>query len=139
MSDRAVSSMPRELLMLRPDRLPAAVRFIAYGFAVAVLLYLTLAPGQELPATHIWDKAQHSIAWFVLTAIGLAFWPNRPGRVGAFALFLGALVEVLQAILPFGRDGDVRDLVGDSVGIAAALLLWLALRWLAFRRPLPAA
>lgn len=138
MSDRALSPMPRELLMLRPDRLPAAVRFIAFGFAVAVLLYLTLAPGEALPATDVWDKAQHAISWFVLTAIGLAFWPTSPGRVGGFVLFLGALIEVLQSILPFGRDGDVRDLVGDGVGIVAALVLWLALRWVAFRRPLSA-
>jgi len=124
--------------MLRPDRLPAAVRLIAYGFAVAVLLYLTLAPGEDLPPTHVWDKAQHAISWFVLTAIGLAFWPTRPARIGAFVLLLGVLVEVLQAVLPFGRDGDVRDLLGDAVGVLPALLIWLALRRLAFRRPLPA-
>jgi VanZ family protein len=124
--------MPRELSMLRPDRLPAAVRFVAYGAAVAMLLYLTLAPGEALPSTNIWDKAQHARSWFLLTGLGLAFWPNRPVRVGGFALFLGAAVEVLQAILPFGRDGDVRDLLGDSVGIFAALVVWLALRRLAF-------
>ncbi|CAN7170667.1 hypothetical protein LJR219_000257 [Phenylobacterium sp. LjRoot219] len=138
MSDRVVTFMPRELRMLRPDRWPAALRFALYGVAVAVLLYLTLAPGEALPPTTLWDKAQHGLAWFVLAAIGLAFWPGRPGRVGAFTLFVGGLIEVLQSILPFGRDGDVRDLLGDSVGIAAALLVWLAIRWLAFRRPLPA-
>ena len=137
MSDRAVSSMRRELLMLRPDRLPSAVRFIAFGFAVAVLLYLTLAPGEDLPSVNVWDKAEHAISWLVLTAIGLAFWPNRPGRVSGFVLFLGALIEVLQWALPFGRDGDVRDLVGDGVGILAALAIWWLLRRLAARRPLP--
>lgn len=133
MSDRVATIMPRELMMLRPDRLPAALRFALYGGAVAVLLYLTLAPGEALPATTLWDKAQHGLAWFVLTAIGLALWPGRPGRIGAFTLALGGLIEVLQSILPFGREGDLRDLLGDSVGIAAALLVWLALRWLALR------
>jgi hypothetical protein len=139
MSDRVATFMPRELMMLRPDRLPAALRFIAYGFAVALLMYLTLAPGEALPATTLWDKAQHFLAWAVLTGLGLLFWPSRPGRVTAFALFLGGLIEVLQSALPFGRDGDVRDLFGDSVGIASALLIWCVLRWLALRRPLPAA
>ena len=125
--------------MLRPDRLPAAVRFTVFGLAVAVLLYLTLAPGEALPATNLWDKAQHAISWFVLTAIGLAFWPTAPGRVGGFVLVLGALIEVLQWLLPFGREGDARDLLGDGVGIAAALALWLLLRWAAaLRRPLSA-
>jgi VanZ family protein len=128
--------------LLRPDLLPPRLRFAAYGFAVAVLLYLTLAPGQDLPKEHMWDKAEHASAWFVLTAIGVAFWPARPRRVAAFAFCLGALVEVLQWAMPFGRDGDVRDLVGDSVGIGAALLAWatvrLIVRRVVSRRPVEA-
>lgn len=138
MSDRVASSMPRDLVMLRPDRLPAVVRFAVYGVAVAVLMYLTLAPGEALPATNLWDKAQHFLAWAVIAGLGLLFWPARPGRVTVFALFLGALIELLQSLLPFGRHGDLRDLAGDSVGIAAALLAWALLRWLADRRPLAA-
>jgi VanZ family protein len=122
-------------LNLRPDRLPAAARFAGYGVAVAVLLYLTQAPTKDLPSESLWDKAEHAIAWLVLTAIGLAFWPRRPGRVLAFAFAFGALVEVLQSSLPFGRDGDARDLIADSVGILAALILWAALRRLAAARP----
>jgi VanZ family protein len=116
---------------LRPDRLPLALRLGAYGFAVAVLLYLCLAPSNDLPQEHLWDKAEHSIAWFVLAAIGLVFWPGRPGRIAAFSLAVGALVEVLQWAMPFGRDGDWHDLVADSVGIAAALVIWAAARGLA--------
>lgn len=125
-------------MSLRPDRLPAALRFAAYGAAVGVLLYLTQAPAKMLPRETLWDKAEHAIAWFVLTAVGLAFWPARPGRVAAFAFGFGALVEVLQASLPFGRDGDVRDLIADSVGILAALVIWAAVRRLVGRRPVQA-
>lgn len=129
-------------MTLRPDRLPQPLRFGAYGFAVAVLLYLTLAPSKDLPTVNMWDKAEHSISWVVLTVIGLAFWPTRPGRIAAFAFLLGALIEVLQTLLPFGRDGDIRDLVGDSVGIAAGLVIWAVLRALkrrvAVRRPIEA-
>lgn len=113
---------------LRPDLLPLRLRLAAYGFAVAVLLYLTLAPSQDLPKEHMWDKAEHASAWLVLAVIGLALWPARPRRIAAFAFCLGALVEVLQWAMPFGRDGDVRDLLGDSVGIAAALVIWTCAR-----------
>lgn len=138
-----VSPMPGVMSFpLWPHRLPSWLRFSAYGFAVAVLLYLTLAPSKDLPEVNIWDKAEHSISWLVLTGIGLAFWPNRPGRIAGFAFFLGALVEVLQTYLPFGRDGDIHDLIGDSVGIAAALVIWAVVRALVRRlaagRPLPA-
>jgi VanZ family protein len=118
-----------------PNRLPAAVRGGAYAVCVAVLLYLCLAPGKDLPAVSLWDKAEHASAWFVLTAIGLAFWPWRPGRIAGFALVLGAVVEVLQAVMPLGRDGDWRDWVADAIGVTAALVIWLVARRLAERRP----
>jgi VanZ family protein len=100
-----------------------------------VLLYLCLAPTEDLPKVTLWDKVEHASAWFVLTALGLAFWPGRPGRVAGFALALGALVEVLQALMPLGRDGDVRDWAADGVGVTAALLTWAAVRRLAAMRP----
>jgi VanZ family protein len=118
-----------------PHRLPAAVRGGAYAVAVAVLLYLCLAPGKDLPQVNLWDKAEHATAWFVLTAIGLALWPSRPGRIAGFALVLGALVEVLQAVMPLGRDGDWRDWVADAIGVTAALVIWRIARSLAPRRP----
>lgn len=129
-------------MTLRPDRLPLSLRLGAYGFAVAVLLYLTLAPGKDLPQEHLWDKAEHAIAWAVLTAIGVVLWPLRPGRIAGFAFALGALVELLQWAMPYGRDGDVHDLIADSVGIAAILLVWaivrLIVRRVMSRRPLEA-
>jgi VanZ family protein len=118
---------------LRPDRLPARLRLGGYGLAVAVLLYLTLAPARDLPKEHLWDKAEHSIAWLVLAGVGLAFWPARPRLVAGFAFCLGALVEVLQWAMPFGRDGELRDLFADGVGIAVALLAWAGVRSMARR------
>ncbi|HKR90511.1 MAG TPA: VanZ family protein [Phenylobacterium sp.] len=115
--------------------MPHAVRLAAYSLAVAVLLYLTLAPAQDLPKERLWDKAEHAIAWSVLAGVGLAFWPERPRLISGFAFGLGALIEVLQWAMPFGRDGDVRDLLADSVGIAVALLAWSVVRRVAVRRP----
>ena len=116
-----------------PHRLPLWLRGSAYGVAVAVLLFLCLAPGKDLPTVNLWDKAEHATAWFVLAALGLAFWPFRPGRIAGFAVALGALVEILQGTPFFGRDADVRDLVADSVGVAGALLAWAVVSALARR------
>jgi VanZ family protein len=113
---------------LWPHRWPAALRGWAYAAAVAILLYLTLAPAQDLPKEPMSDKSEHSIAWFVLAGVGLAFWPARPRRIAAFALALGALIEVLQAVMPLGRDGDWRDWVADSAGVGVALLVWATIR-----------
>jgi VanZ family protein len=111
-------------MRLDPARLPKPLRVAAYAAATAILLYLCLAPSKDLPHETLWDKAEHAIAWFVLASTGLLLAPRRPRAIVLFAIGLGALVEVLQATLPFGRDGDWHDLVADSTGVAAALVIW---------------
>jgi VanZ family protein len=102
-------------------RLPLRLRLALYGLAVAVLLYLTLAPARELPTVNLWDKAEHAIAWLVLAGLGLLLFPRRAAAIAVFALGLGVLVELLQATPMIGRDADARDVLADSVGVAAAL------------------
>jgi VanZ family protein len=110
---------------LSPGRLPRRVRLALYALACCILLYLTLAPEHEVPGEGlIWDKAEHAIAWMVLTAAGLVLSTRRRWAIGVFAFLFGAVVEVLQATMGWGRDGDWHDLVADSVGIAAAYLVW---------------
>ncbi len=120
---------------LAPWRLPQHLRAVAYACAVAILLYLTLAPEHSLPHVHLWDKAEHATAWFVLAGVGLSFWPSRPARIAGFAIALGLLVEVLQGTMDLGRDADWRDWAADSVGVGVALLVWMLARRLAMRAP----
>ena len=120
--------------MIRPPwTWPAAAKGAGYAIANAVLLYLCLAPAKALPKVSLWDKAEHSLAWAVLAGMGLVFWPTRPRRVAAYALTLGAVIEVLQAVMPLGRDGDWHDWIADSIGVAAALLVWAIVRRLGRR------
>lgn len=100
-----------------------------YALACAILLYLTLAPEQEVPgAGLVWDKAEHALSWAVLTGAGLLLSTRRRWAIGVFALVFGAVVEVLQANMGLGRDGNWLDLVADCVGIAAAYLVWALMR-----------
>lgn len=114
------------------SRLPRPIRIALYAVATGVVLYLCLAPTEAVPAEGlVWDKAEHALAWMVLTGAGLALSPRRPRAIMLFCLGLGAGVEVLQATMGFGRDGDWRDFVADSIGVAAAVPVWLGLRrWL---------
>lgn len=113
---------------MRPDRLPQPVKLGLYGLAVALLLYLTLAPSEALPDPGIGDKSQHGLAWAVLAGLGLALWPRRIAAVAVFALSLGVAIELLQGGLGLGREGDWTDLIADVAGIAAALVLFAGLR-----------
>jgi VanZ family protein len=118
-------------------RLPRPLRLALYAAAVAVLLYLCLAPTDRLPGVELWDKAEHAIAWFVLAALGFLLSPRRPRAITVFALALGAAVEVLQAILPLGRDGEIGDWAADAIGVGVAVAAYLLARRL-LPRPMPA-
>jgi VanZ family protein len=118
---------------LAPWVWPRDLKRAAYAVANAVLLYLCLAPVSMLPPATLWDKAEHAIAWAVLAGLGLSLWPGRAREVAAYSLALGALVEILQALMPLGRQGDWRDWVADAIGVAAAVLAWALVRTV--RRP----
>jgi VanZ family protein len=110
------------------DRLPLALKLGLYGLASAILLYLTLAPSKAVPDVHLWDKAEHAIAWAVLAGVGLVLFPRAVLPIALFALGFGVLVEILQGALPFGRDADWKDWIADLVGVAAAVIVYLGWR-----------
>ena len=117
-----------ELRALRPDLWPRPIRVGLYEAAVCILLYLCLAPAPDLPSVNVWDKAEHTIAWLVLTGLGLILSPRRPRAIALFAIVLGGVVEVLQGTMGWGRDADWHDWLGDSLGVAVALLAWALVR-----------
>lgn len=110
-----------------PYRLPRPIRLAAYALATAILLYMCLAPSDGLPTVNLWDKEEHAISWFVLTATGLILSPRRPRGIALYAFGFGVFVEVVQGLMGFGRDADIHDVAADSVGIAAAFLLYFAI------------
>lgn len=116
-----------------PSRFPRRVRLGLYALAALILLALCVAPSQDLPDPGTGDRFEHMAAWFVLTLAGFVLAPRRRLAIPAFALAYGALIEVLQAAMPFGRHGDPRDLLADAIGVALACLARLVLRRLAPR------
>jgi VanZ family protein len=115
--------------------LPRPWRLALYALATLILCYMTLAPARDVPgADLVWDKAEHGSAWTVLTLAGLVLSTHRRWAIGVFAVAFGAAIEVLQATMPFGRDGNVADWIADVIGVAAAYLLWLIARRLGWVR-----
>lgn len=111
--------MPRKRVLAR------MALFGAVAFAVTMAL---LPHPPNLIESN--DKAQHMLAFAVLSA--LAAW-SYPGaellRIGERLSFLGALIEVCQAIPSLHRDCDIRDWIADTAAIAIILLLvWSARR-----------
>ena len=115
--------MPTPTEML--SRLPRPLRVALFALAALVLLYMALAPTRDVPGVDlVWDKAEHTGAWAVLTLLGLLLSTHRRWAILVFALAFGGVIEVLQAILPFGRDGEWADFAADTLGVAAAYFVW---------------
>jgi hypothetical protein len=113
--------------MLFTSRLPAPLRVVAYLACFAVLAWLSLAPQSALPQPGLSDKFQHSVAYAVLAAVGLLLFPAHAALTVALAFGFGLAIEGLQAAMGFGRSGDWRDVVANSLGIVVVALpplLW---------------
>lgn len=97
----------------------------------AVIAYLSLAPAEDTPTAGLfWDKAQHALAYLVLAGVGLSFFPRRQRAIFFGVIAFGIGIEVLQSVMGFGRDGDWRDALANTVGTLVALrLVQLVRRW----------
>ncbi|MBR7619376.1 VanZ family protein [Phenylobacterium sp. 20VBR1] len=65
-----------------------------------------------------WDKAAHFLAFYGLTLLMFAGFPQRRRfDLVCLAIFAGAAIEVAQILT--GRDGEFGDLLADAIGAFA--------------------
>ena len=101
-------------------------RLSAVGFAV-VIAWFAFRPAADVATGLPWDKANHAVAFLVLTMLTGLGWP-RLHRLWLFELMLvaGIAIELVQGLPAIGRDADVMDVLADVVGaMAGMLVLWL--------------
>ncbi|HEV7614446.1 MAG TPA: VanZ family protein [Steroidobacteraceae bacterium] len=88
-----------------------------------------------IPPTHAvqlvpWDKAEHFMAFYVLTGLAVAAFPgSRLWVIAALLCAFGAFIEFVQGLPIVHRDRDFWDWVADSVAILAALSPMLLVWW----------
>lgn len=95
----------------------------ALPFAVAALLSIVVlfTPQSGVPtAPPGTDKLVHLLLFALLAGTGRVAGP-RPVPLAAGLAGYAALSEVLQAVLPLGRSGDVVDLAVDLAGLLLGL------------------
>lgn len=92
---------------------------------VALVGAVTMALTPRPPSLgNIGDKWQHMAAFGTLTILSVAGFPRSPlHRIGERLSFLGALIEVFQAIPAIGRDCDVMDWLADTYVIVGVLIV----------------
>lgn len=101
--------------------------WIAGGIAMALAIVVaSLLPATDLPSVRIWDKLEHSFAYFALAAwFGGAVRPDRYLRLALALVALGIAIEIAQGAMGFGRTADLRDVLANAVGVAMGLAVAL--------------
>jgi VanZ family protein len=103
----------------------------------ALILALTLSPEPEIPKVK-WlnipqaDKIVHAVLFgvqYFLLMYGLMrqhssrVYSKYVLRIIVIVVLYGAVTEILQAVLPTGRDADVMDWLADCVGTLLAFII----------------
>lgn len=107
----------------------AAMQLIRLLFWLSLVGIFTLSvlPSDRLPvmSASVWDKAQHALAFALLTLLAHLGWPESPPlRALGGLLAFGLAIEVAQAVLGW-RHGEFADVVADATGLAIG---WLVVR-----------
>jgi hypothetical protein len=93
-----------------------------FALLLGVSLAMFLTPGGSVSAGAPNDKLVHLLTFAGLVAAGR--WARvPPARLGLGLVAYAGLTEVLQAVLPVDRHGDVRDLAADVAGVLLGLVL----------------
>jgi hypothetical protein len=115
---------------MRSISLLLALARIAFFAALAFTFYSAVIPPEN--ALHLvpWDKAEHFIAFYVLTCLFVLAFPKRNVFVlGLLLSAFGALIEFVQGLPIVHRDRDFWDWVADTLAIACALAPMLLVWW----------
>lgn len=113
------------------------MRKIVFWCALLTAVVLSLVPGPMVPSgIQFWDKAQHALGFLGLTGLGLLAYPQKPLlRMAVYFVVLGGLIEVAQWASGW-RQGDLLDLLADTLGVGMAVVLWWAWQvWFSRTKP----
>jgi len=110
---------------------------VAFFAAILFTFYSAVIPPTQAIRLVPWDKAEHFIAFYVLTGLAAAAFPGRSlWLIAASLSAFGAVIEVVQGTPIVHRDMDFWDWVADTLAVGAALAPMLLVWWRGlFRKP----
>jgi VanZ family protein len=104
------------------------VGLVAFAACLLLSLVVLFSPASEVPTNvPVSDKLVHFLLFVALGVTGrLAGLAPVPLLAGLVAY--AGVSEVLQAVLPINRDGDVLDALADALGVVIGLAVGLGVR-----------
>jgi VanZ family protein len=87
-------------------------------------MVLALLPDEllTLPMFNWWDKAQHALAFTVLSLLGFMAFPQRLMQVALGMVIYGVAIELAKLAVGW-RFGEWEDVLADITGVIVALAL----------------
>lgn len=108
---------------------PALYRVLLAAALIFAVTMALLPHPPQVPTDRLGDKFNHMIAFATLAFLAARAYPTASlVRIGERLSFLGALIEVLQAIPVLGRDCDIRDWIADTLAVTVVLLILATVR-----------
>jgi VanZ family protein len=103
---------------------------IVFWAATIFTFVCAILPSQHVIHIFKWDKAEHFLAFYVLTGLAVAAFPRGNLFIIAAALSaFGAFIELVQGLSWVGRDRDLQDWMTDTIAIGMAMAPMLAVWW----------
>jgi hypothetical protein len=103
---------------------------VAFFAALVFTFYSAVIPPQKAVQLVPWDKAEHFLAFYALTGLGVAAFPRRNLFLIAVLLSaFGAFIEFVQGLSIVHRDRDFWDWIADTVAIIMALAPMILVWW----------
>ena len=113
------------MLPVRHPRLWLVIGWVLIALAV----FVSLLPAASLPQIGVSDKFEHTSTYAFLALWFAGLYPRSRYVVIGLGLFaMGVTIEWAQGAMHMGRQSDYRDVIANSIGIVAGLLL--AALWL---------
>ena len=111
------------------------IAFVIWAMAMGAVTVLALLPVQhlQLPVFDWWDKAQHVVAFAVLTGGALLLWPGVSAQVVIGMIAYGAGLELAQWAVGW-RFAEWADLAADTAGVVGAGLMLRGLQLLRVKK-----
>ena len=101
---------------------------LLFWIGIIITTILGLIPGSAVPnAVQFWDKAQHTLAFLMLTISGELVFPKKSNQIFIGLIIYGALIEIMQSTLTSSRFGDVWDWVADGIGVFVGMAIYITL------------
>ena len=109
------------MLPLRFPRLWLSLGWLAIALAIVVCLL----PSNRLPQPpNLSDKSEHFLCYLLLSCWFAGIYPRaRYWIIGIGLLVMGVLIEFAQGAMGLGRQADAHDVLANSTGIVAGLLV----------------